>query len=180
VRFIHRFANDYATFLSIGQSWYMLKFAVLSLFTLAALGPTGASWQDPFDSPHRLVRPYLQPASDYSAGHRGVDYEIEIGEPLFAPADGVITVSKVIVNRGVLAIKHGAGLLSELEPACSDVPVGTTVLKGEVIGWACSAADAYTQHCSVDSCLHFSLRLEGKYLSPLALIGGLNPSRLLP
>jgi murein DD-endopeptidase MepM/ murein hydrolase activator NlpD len=158
----------------------MLKLAILSLFTLATLDPNVLGWQAPFDSPHRLVRPYLQPASDYSAGHRGVDYEVEIDEPLFAPADGAITVSKVIVNRGVLAIKHGAGLLSELEPACSALPVGTKVLKGQVIGWACSAADDYTQHCQADSCLHFSLRQEGKYLSPLALIGGLNPSRLLP
>jgi murein DD-endopeptidase MepM/ murein hydrolase activator NlpD len=158
----------------------MLKFAAISIFTLATLGPAGTIWQAPFDSPHRLVRPYLQPASDYSAGHRGVDYEVELDEPLFAPADGVIAVSKVIVNRGVLAIKHGAGLVSELEPACSDLSVGASVLKGQVIGWACPAEVDYAQHCPADSCVHFSLRFEGKYLSPLALIGGLNPSRLLP
>lgn len=174
----------------------MLKIFALSLFTLASLnplgvGPTqdsvsgagpsvGSNWQLPFDTPHRLVRQYLQPASDYSAGHRGVDYEVEPGESLFAPADGVISVARVIVNRGVLAIKHGSGLLTELEPACSELEVGRSVKKGEVIGWACQAGETYSQHCPDDACVHFSLRFEGKYLSPLALIGGLNPSRLLP
>lgn len=166
----------------------MLKIALLSIFSVASLGSGGSEtgiepslrWQIPFDTPHRLVREYLQPASDYSSGHRGVDFEIEPGEPIFAPADGVVSVSRVIVNRGVLALKHGVGLVSELEPACSDLGVGVTVRKGEVIGWACQAGETYAQHCPSDACLHFSLRSNGRYLSPLALIGGLNPSRLLP
>lgn len=153
---------------------------MISILTLATVGASSSGWQVPFDSPHRLVRQYLQPASDYSAGHRGVDYEIEPGERLVAPADGVISVSRFIVNRGVLAIKHGAGLVSELEPACSDLAVGSKVRKGEVVGWVCPASENYAQHCPDDACVHFSLRFEGKYLSPLALIGGLNPSRLLP
>jgi murein DD-endopeptidase MepM/ murein hydrolase activator NlpD len=84
------------------------------------------------------------------------------------------------VNRGVLAIKHGNSLVSELEPACSDLEVGDVVTAGQQIGWACAAGETYKKHCPDDLCLHFSLRSEGKYLSPLALIGGLNPSRLLP
>ena len=162
----------------------MLKISILSLLTLAVVSPIGpepkSGWQNPFDSPHRLVNQYLQPASDYSAGHRGVDFEVEPNEDLFAPADGVISVSKVIVNRAVLAIKHGANLVSELEPACSNLTSGTTVRKGEKVAWACPAEGKYTSHCKDDSCIHFSLRLDGNYLSPLALIGGLNPSRLLP
>jgi murein DD-endopeptidase MepM/ murein hydrolase activator NlpD len=158
----------------------VFKIALLSLIALASIGSPSPDWQIPFDTPHRLVRQYLQPASDYSAGHRGVDYEIAPGVPLVAPADGVISVARVIVNRGVLAIKHGAGLVTELEPACSDLNEGTHVRKGDVIGWVCAAGESYSQHCSGDLCLHFSLRSEGMYLSPLALIGGLNPSRLLP
>jgi hypothetical protein len=109
-----------------------------------------------------------------------VDYEIEPGEALFAPADGLITVSRVIVNRGVLALRHGSGLVSEFEPACSDLDEGSEVRKGEQIAWVCQADETYSQHCPDDACIHFSVRREGKYLSPLVLIGGLNPSRLLP
>lgn len=160
----------------------MIKFTVLSIATFVTLSPVGSTsgWQIPFDTPHRLVRQYLQPTSDYSAGHRGVDYEVELDEALFAPADGIVSVARVIVNRGVVAVKHGSGLVSELEPACSDLAVGAKVQKGEKIGWVCQPDANYTQHCQDDFCMHFSLRSEGKYLSPLALIGGLNPSRLLP
>jgi murein DD-endopeptidase MepM/ murein hydrolase activator NlpD len=158
----------------------MWKFTLISLMSFASIGSSSVGWQTPFESPHRLVRQYLQPASDYSSGHRGVDYEIEIGEPIFAPADGEISVSRIIVNRGVLAIRHGASLVSEFEPACSDLVVGDAVRKGDRVGWVCPASGSYVQHCLDDACLHFSLRFEGKYLSPLALIGGLNPSRLLP
>lgn len=162
----------------------MLKISALAIITLSIFSPAEpgmhSGWQNPFDSPHRLVNQYLQPASDYSAGHRGVDFEVEPNEDLFAPADGVISVSRVIVNRAVLAIKHGANLVSELEPACSTLASGTAVRKGEKVAWACPPDDSYAAHCQDDTCVHFSLRLEGKYLSPLALIGGLNPSRLLP
>lgn len=158
----------------------MLKYALVITLAFTSIGSSSPSWQIPFDSPHRLVRQYLQPASDYSSGHRGVDYEIETGEPLLAPADGVLSLSRRIVNRGVLALRHSSGLVSELEPACSDLVVGTSVRKGEVIGWACEADEGYAQHCRDDNCVHFSLRFDGNYLSPLVLIGGLNPSRLLP
>lgn len=146
----------------------------------AYLASTSASWQLPFGAPHRLVRQYLQPTSDYSAGHRGVDFEVTLGDKLVAPSAGTISFAKNLVNRQVIAIKHGSNMVSELEPACALLPVGSLVSKGEEIGFACSADDTYRQHCPDQTCLHFSLRVAGKYLSPLALIGGLNPSRLLP
>jgi murein DD-endopeptidase MepM/ murein hydrolase activator NlpD len=146
----------------------------------ASLASPSISWQLPFRTPHRLVRQYLQPTSDYSAGHRGVDFAVSLGDKLVAPSAGTISFARNLVNRQVLAIKHGSNLVSEFEPACTLLPVGSLVSKGEEIGFACSADDTYKQHCPDQTCLHFSLRVEGRYLSPLALIGGLNPSRLLP
>ena len=139
-----------------------------------------SGWQLPFVTPHRLVRQYLQPTSDYSAGHRGVDYAITLDEPLAAPANGVISVAKHLVDRSLIVISHAGGFVTELEPACAELSVGTGVLKGETIGSACVPDPSYKSHCTPGACLHLSLRLNGKYLSPLALIGGLNPSRLLP
>jgi murein DD-endopeptidase MepM/ murein hydrolase activator NlpD len=161
-----------------------LVIKTLTLVTLGAiiLAPTSTnkSWQLPFESPHRLIRAYLQPTSDYSAGHRGVDFEVSNAEPLLAPADGIISIAKKIVNRDVLAITHEGGFVTEFEPVCSDWPAGTAVTKGDTIGSACEPDVDYVSHCQNNTCMHFSLRLHGKYLSPLALIGGLNPSRLLP
>lgn len=142
--------------------------------------PSISGWQLPFDSPHRLVRQYLQPTSDYSAGHRGVDYAINLDETLSAPADGVISVAKHLVDRSLIVMTHAGGFVTELEPACAGLAVGTAVLKGESIGSACKPDSSYKGHCTPGTCLHLSLRLNGRYLSPLALIGGLSPSRLLP
>lgn len=174
----------------------MLKSIVLPALIVVTLGPVNmppktdiltqaqtasiASWQLPFNSPHRLVRTYLQPTSDYSAGHRGVDYEITENEQLYAPADGVIAVAMKVVDRPVLTIRHGASLVTELEPACATVKVGQIVSRGEKIATVCAPESPYKSHCREQLCLHFSLRSDGKYLSPLALIGGLSPSRLLP
>lgn len=174
----------------------MLKYLVSPTLILISLGPVNlppkianlplaptsipSSWQLPFNGPHRLLRAYLQPTSDYSAGHRGVDYEITENEPLYAPADGVISVAMKVVDRSVIAIRHGVSLVTELEPACATVEVGQSVSRGDKIAMTCLPDSPYKSHCPEKLCLHFSLRSEGKYLSPLALIGGLNPSRILP
>jgi murein DD-endopeptidase MepM/ murein hydrolase activator NlpD len=141
---------------------------------------TPSSWALPFSTPHRLIRAYLQPNSDYSAGHRGVDYSVSLKEPLYAPSDGTVSVVKFLVNRGVITISHGSGLVTELEPACSTLAEGTIVSRGDQIGFVCAAGASYLGHCQNELCEHFSLRVRGRYMSPLALIGGLSPSRLLP
>lgn len=138
-----------------------------------------SSWRLPFETPHRLVRQYLQPASDYSAGHRGVDYAVTKDDIIVAPSDGVVSFAGRLVNRPVLTLNHTGGLKAEFEPACTTLAVGDFILAGDPIGTACPADVDYVQHCPDSMCLHFSMRLNGKYLSPLALIGGLNPSRLL-
>ncbi|MEY4423226.1 MAG: hypothetical protein RLZZ258_329 [Actinomycetota bacterium] len=137
-------------------------------------------WIMPLEPPTRLVNPYRQPSSDYSAGHRGVDLVAKVGETVIAPADGRIWFSGKVVNRQVLSILHTNGYLTEFEPVCSDFSAGQAVRTGDLIGFVCAADANYRAHCLSEGCLHFSLRYSGDYLSPLALIGGLNPSRLLP
>jgi murein DD-endopeptidase MepM/ murein hydrolase activator NlpD len=137
-------------------------------------------WRVPLAPPVHLINQFRQPSSDYSAGHRGVDYQVSLGEAVFAPADGLVWFIGRVVNRNVVSLKHGSGILTEFEPVCSTLSPGETVAMGQVIGLVCDANASYRQHCPAARCLHFSLRFEGHYLSPLALIGGLNPSRLLP
>jgi murein DD-endopeptidase MepM/ murein hydrolase activator NlpD len=147
---------------------------------IPAISPISSSWQMPFLTPHALIRPYLQPNSDYSAGHRGIDLAAELGEVIFAPADGEIRFSGKIVDRGVLSINHAGGMISELEPICTSLKPGETVKKGQPVGSLCKPDASYKTHCPRSACVHFSLRIAGAYASPQALIGGLNPSRLLP
>jgi murein DD-endopeptidase MepM/ murein hydrolase activator NlpD len=179
---IHRFANVYKRFADIEDAKQVIK--SIAVMTMGALliapSSTFESWQLPFEAPHTLIRQYLQPTSDYSAGHRGVDFEVLQGEQILAPAAGIVSFAKTIVNREVISITHAGGFVSEFEPVCSDLAVGEAVAKGSLIGRVCEPESDYVRHCQAKPCVHFSLRLNGKYLSPLALIGGLNPSRLLP
>ena len=131
----------------------------------------------PFADPKPVINAYRQPNSDYSAGHRGVDFEVAIGTEILAPADGEIWYSGQLVNRPVLSLRHGDELLTEFEPACSTLVRGQKIKRGQPIGFSCAGDANYRQHC--DSCLHFSTRLNGEYLSPMYLLGQLNPSRLL-
>ena len=159
------------------------KLAVLALgFMLILANPkssqAGTGWQAPLAKPV-LVNQFLQPSSDYSAGHRGVDYLVKNGDEVLAPADGKVRFSGRVVDRGVLTLEHGGSLLTSFEPACSLKAVGEKVLRGEVIARVCDEP-SYQNHCGVRTCLHFALRQQDGYLSPLVTIGGLSPSRLLP
>lgn len=159
------------------------QLAVLMVgFLLIMATPKGSqaeqTWQAPVKNPS-LERHFLQPSSDYSAGHRGVDYLVKQGQEVLAPADGKVRFAGRVVNRGVLTLEHGSTLLSSFEPVCPLLPVGELVERGDVIAKICDEPD-YENHCGVRVCLHFSLRKETGYLSPLVTIGGLSPSRLLP
>lgn len=131
-------------------------------------------------SPAELINPYRQPNSDYSAGHRGVDYRVSLGQVVVAPASGRVAFVGKVVNRNLITISHDGGFKTEFEPVCSNLTKGDSVALGGLIGEVCDADVSYRQHCSAARCLHFSMRLGGEYLSPLAVIGGMSPSRLLP
>jgi hypothetical protein len=143
-----------------------------------------SAWQPRVEAPIRepkLVRSYLQPTSDYSAGHRGVDYRVSLGEEVLAPADGTVWFSGKVVNREMITIKTTDGrALLEVEPVCDAPAAGTSVLVGQPIGEVCDADQSYRQHCADLRCLHFSYRIESGYLSPIWVMGQLSPSRLLP
>jgi murein DD-endopeptidase MepM/ murein hydrolase activator NlpD len=138
------------------------------------------SFASPLEPPIKLINQYRQPNSDYSAGHRGVDYLVKIGQKVLSPADGQVWFSGKVVNRRLISISHTGNYLSEFEPLCSELKRGERVFKGQEIGRVCAADASYIPHCETATCLHFSLRNSGSYLSPLVLIGELNPSRLLP
>ncbi len=140
------------------------------------------------------VRSFLTPNSDYSAGHRGIDYSVPASAALLAPASGTIYFNGLVANRNVVTIKRSNGHLVSLEPACSDLAVGKFIKVGQPLGQYCSGSPGYRDHCeklaasrdarfgpgSTLRCLHFSYRTERGYLSPDAVMGLLTPSRLAP
>ncbi|MFZ2963068.1 MAG: M23 family metallopeptidase [Rhodoglobus sp.] len=145
--------------------------AILCLLS-APLAIPAPSWAWPVAAPHSIVRPYLAPATPYGPGHRGIDLRTADGV-VTAPAPGVVHFAGIVVDRPVLSIRHPGGLISSYEPVTSTLTAGTPVRRGELIG------SVVPGHCA-SPCLHFGVRLDGQYVNPLLLLGGLPYSVLLP
>lgn len=158
---------------------------LLLLTSTLAVSPANSSVQElplamplPFQSPDDTLNHYIAPMTEYGEGHRGIDLATQIGEPVLSPADGEISFVGKVGYRNVMSVRFGDSLTASLEPVCSELVEGTYVLMGEEIGLVCEPDPEYLWHCS-DTCLHFGTRSEAGYFSPLSLIGGLGPSRLV-
>jgi murein DD-endopeptidase MepM/ murein hydrolase activator NlpD len=170
----------------------MLRATILVAVLLAAAGVLGSAspavgtadthapsravsetrWVWPVDSPHPILRPFIAPATPYSAGHRGIDVASS-GSNVYTPASGVVTFSGVVVDRPVLSIRHPGGLVSSFEPVESTLVAGDEVATGQLVGTLIPG------HCD-SLCLHFGVRKNGEYVSPLNFLGGVPRSGLLP
>ncbi|NUR99201.1 MAG: M23 family metallopeptidase [Kribbellaceae bacterium] len=142
-----------------------------SVHAAVRVEPT-ADW--PLQPRHEVVRGFELPAKPWLPGHRGVDLLGRPGQPVLAATPGTVTYAGPLAGRGVVTITYGARRTT-YEPVVADVPVGTSVRPGTVIGRLSAAGS----HCLPRSCLHWGL-LEGKqYLNPLSLLPR-PPIRLLP
>ncbi len=146
----------------------------LPLRRLAALAAAAALWAWPIAAPHPIARPYLAPATPYASGHRGIDIRAAVGAELLAPANGVVHFAGVVVDRPVLSIDHGGGVISSYEPVDTTLREGDVVRRGEVTGRVRAG------HCSSGACVHVGVRIDGEYVSPLLFLGGQPRAVLLP
>ena len=158
---------------------------LLTIWLPLGLSPSQAMTQElPLTMPLALLQPqdtlnhYLAPMTEYGEGHRGIDLPVLLGDPVLSPATGQISFSGKVGYRNVVSIQFGNSLTASVEPVCSDLPEGTNVVMGETIGTVCEPDIEYLWHCT-ETCLHFGTRTEAGYFSPLAMIGGLGPSKLV-
>ena len=135
--------------------------------------PTSAPWSWPVAGA-RIARAYEAPAHEYGAGHRGIDLRPTGDERVRAPRAGVIAFSGRIADRGILTIDHGDGYVTTLEPIDSDVAVGTRVDERQIVGTMATGGHAES------GTIHFGVRLDGIYVNPLLLLGGVPRAVLLP
>lgn len=154
----------------------LFRGAAAALTLLVSLASTGAPvadpWSWPVAPPHSIARPFIAPATPYSAGHRGIDV-LAPDAIVTAPADGVVRFSGVVVDRPVISVDHGGGVVSSYEPVISELKKGDAVSRGDPIG------EVIAGHCS-SVCLHFGVRIDGEYVSPLTLLGDVPYAILLP
>ena len=124
--------------------------------------------------PFRLVRPFVAPPHVYGPGHRGVDL-LPVGEDVvLAPAAGAVAFSGQVAGRGVITVDHGDGLVSTLEPIDSPLRAGTPVDRGAALGTVSAGGHAEA------GTVHFGVRLDGVYINPFVLLGGVPRAVLLP
>ncbi|HXD27947.1 MAG TPA: M23 family metallopeptidase [Arthrobacter sp.] len=135
--------------------------------------PAGA-WGWPVGGPGGLLQEFDPPASQWGAGHRGVDLLATQGTRVRSPAAGVVAFAGVVVDRPVITVDHGRGLVSSFEPAVAGLAVGQAVTRGQVLGAVGSGG-----HCST-VCVHWGVRRDGAYIDPLTLVMDRRPSILLP
>ena len=138
--------------------------AAASTTSQVAQRPCEAGFDWPVDEP-QVVRPFEAPETAWSSGHRGVDLAAPPGTQLIAPASGTITFAGQVAGKSVVSIRH-TDTISSFEPAQTDLPVGTAVLKGEAFAVVQGGSD----HC-FETCVHWGVRSgEDTYVDPEALV----------
>ncbi|MFB7842302.1 murein hydrolase activator EnvC family protein [Microbacterium sp. NPDC056052] len=134
--------------------------------------PAG-DWLWPVEGARTVIAPFRAPAHDYGPGHRGMDVAATQGS-VRAPASGVVAFRGVVVDRPLLTIDHGDGLVTTLEPVRSDLSAGVVVRRGDAI--ATLSVGGHTPA----GALHVGVRWNGAYINPMLLFGGVPRAVLLP
>ena len=149
---------------------------------LSALGPAGSpspsasAWVAPVAGPVVVLRGFDPPSEPWLPGHRGVDLDAAVGDPVLAAGQGTVTWAAPIAGRGVVVVEHEDGRRTTYEPVDPSVTFGDAVAAGDPVG----VLAAGTGHCGgVPSCLHWGLRRDEDYLDPMALLRHSRPV-LLP
>lgn len=127
-------------------------------------------WVWPLRPDPALARTFEPPATEYGAGHRGVDLVGTAGAWVRTVDDGVVSFAGDVAGVGVVSVDHG-GVVSTYQPVSAQVRPGDVVSAGEPLGHLLSSGT----HCAPRSCLHLGRRSGGQYADPLALLEPTSP-----
>ena len=150
-----------------------LILGVAMSFPLGRPAAAAVPWSWPVTG--AILRGFDPPDAPYGSGHRGIDIAAAVGTTVLATDDGVVSFAGPVGGRLFLTIGHGGGLTSTSSWLTSLlVRKGAHVVRGQPIattGWG--HPDLLVPH------LHFSVRLNGSYVDPLAYLGSLDVSSLI-
>lgn len=134
----------------------------------------GYPWTWPVEGAHTVTQPFRAPAHEYGPGHRGMDVAAAPDGVVRAPASGVVAFRGDVAGRPLITIDHGDGYVTTLEPVASALPPGAAVAAGDAVGMTAAGGHA------VRGTLHVGVRVDGRYVNPRGLFGGLPRAILLP
>ncbi len=118
----------------------------------------------------------IHPIEAYTAFHRGIDFAVKKGTPIYASGDGVISAA-IISNTGYgihIKIRHPNGyetLYGHMVAHARDMYVGKRVTQGQVIGYVGSTGNSTGPH------LHYETRYNGQFVNPSSI--NIPPGRVL-
>ncbi|MDL9936252.1 M23 family metallopeptidase [Gordonia sp. ABSL1-1] len=157
-----------------------LRGLTILLLVLLALPAAGAhadrAYTVPLPGRPTVVTSFDPPTRRWLPGHRGVDLSAVPGTPVLAAGSGRVRFVGDVAGRPVISIAHDspadpAGLITTYEPVRASVPIGSTVVRGEVIG----TVESGHPDCPAPGCLHWGARRgtgpTARYVNPLGLIG---------
>ena len=173
---------------SVRATAWVTVIAVAAVLLSASLGAAAAeseteeggvndgadAWSWPVEPPFGIVRDYVAPAHAYGPGHRGIDIAVRGETSVRAPDDGVVAFAGRVVDRNVVTIYHGDGIVSTLEPVDATAHAGARVVRGEVVGNLSVGGN------TEPDALHLGARIDGEYVNPLVLLGAMPRAVLLP
>ena len=134
----------------------------------SAAAPAFGSYTWPATGP--VIRFFEPPPTPFSAGHRGIDIAVPFGTPVHAAADGTVTFAGWVAGAMFVTVDHGGGVKTSYSWLSGfAVSKGDAVTQGQVIGFTGHGhPEVPTPH------LHFGARVNGVYVDPLLLLGGLD------
>ncbi|MFI9597263.1 peptidoglycan DD-metalloendopeptidase family protein [Nonomuraea sp. NPDC052265] len=135
---------------------------------------TPPAWRWPLDGSPRVLRRFAPPSAPWLAGHRGIDLAAPADTPVLAAGTGTVHYAGSVGGRGVVTVDHPGGLRTTYLPITASVKQGEPITMGARLG----VVQATQGHCQ-ESCLHWGLIEDSRYLDPLLLLGHA-PIRLLP
>ncbi|TMR07943.1 M23 family metallopeptidase, partial [Nonomuraea zeae] len=158
----------------------MHLFTLLAVTVLILAIPTPharaspSTWRWPLDGQPRVLRRFAPPPEPWLAGHRGIDLAAPVATRVLAAGQGTVRFAGPVGGKGVVTIDHPDGLRTTYLPVAPSVHRGQPVAEGAELG----VIEASATHCQ-ESCLHWGLLRNTRYLDPLLLLARA-PIRLLP
>ena len=114
-------------------------------------------------SPYGARRDPFTGDSDF---HPGLDISSPQGEPVLAPADGVVSFAGASGNYGnLLVIDHGFGIVTKFGHLSRFAArAGQTIRRGDVLGFVGTTGRSTSPH------LHYEIWMNGQLTNPLRLL----------
>lgn len=146
-------------------------------YTTADLHLTSLAFRCPLDSYGRITTQFAEP-DPWGIPHRGTDFAAPGGTPIYAVADGVVSVARTMNSYGnCVQVSHGTAddghRYDSLYAHMSSITVaeGTAVQKGDLLGYVGNTGNVYGAGGGYH--LHLELRVDGARVNPLGYV----PSR---